>query len=292
MEFWARRSIAVNIAGAALFIAVAAILLAPTGMSWFAHMMPRGWAMPVRYGLIAAATLLVARLYDRMPSEWTGIGLHRWAGRELLIGVGIGVVMTIVAWGPIAAMGGVVAGDGWTAGDLFLVMLPMALNAAGEELLFRGYLFQRASEILGPVVATLLSAGAFAAGHLGNPGATPASTTVIFLAGVFFALCYLRTGSLWLPIGAHLSWNLVLAKVLGLPVSGLDFGGSLLATRDAGPAWITGGSFGPEGGLLGIASLVFGLVIVAKWRAVTYSPYVNARVVRAFLRRNAAPNVR
>lgn len=71
----------------------------------------------------------------------------------------------------------------------------------------------------------------------------------VFLAGALFCLAYGLTGNLRLPTAIHFSWNCLLGLVLGLPVSGstaLASGGSVLSVE--GPARLTGGSFGLEGG--------------------------------------------
>ncbi|MBS1911741.1 MAG: CPBP family intramembrane metalloprotease [Bacteroidetes bacterium] len=285
MDFWARRSILTNILGIVLFAATGGLLLLGAARLPFLQSAPQRWVTVVYYALITAATLLVTRLYDRMPAAWAGLGLHRWTARELLAGLALGLSMALVAWAPIAAVGGVSAGQGWSSRDLGYFIPTMILLAAGEEVLFRGYLFQRLVEIIGPVAAVLGSALLFALGHYGNPNATMLSTAIIFIGGIFFALCYIRTGSLWLPIGAHAAWNLVLGKVLGLPVSGLDFGGSLLRTGIASPAALTGGDFGPEGGAAGIIALAFGIWALLRLPAITFSPYVYAGVFRAFAAR-------
>ena len=41
------------------------------------------------------------------------------------------------------------------------------------------------------------------------------------LAGIWLAVAYLRTRSLWLPFGLHWAWNWTQASLLGLPVSGI-----------------------------------------------------------------------
>jgi hypothetical protein len=70
------------------------------------------------------------------------------------------------------------------------------------------------------------------------------------LAGVWLAVAYLRTRSLWFPLGIHWSWNWTMGAVLGLPVSGINqiTPQPLMRAVDQGPAWLTGGSYGIEGG--------------------------------------------
>jgi membrane protease YdiL (CAAX protease family) len=81
----------------------------------------------------------------------------------------------------------------------------------------------------------------------------------------------LRTRSLWLPLGAHWGWNWALGWVFGLPISGLNLvSNPLFKGTDEGPAWLTGGSYGIEGGLAGTVALT--LVIVIVW----FAPWIKA----------------
>lgn len=115
-----------------------------------------------------------------------------------------------------------------------------------EELIFRGAVFRLLEEGFGTLVAVVANAAIFGLIHAGNPGATPASTVAIALeAGVLLALAYTATRSLWLPIGIHFGWNFTEGGVFGAAVSGHGETGAIL-TRFHGPAWLTGGAFGPE----------------------------------------------
>ena len=93
-----------------------------------------------------------------------------------------------------------------------------------EEILHRGFIFQRLIDGIGVVGAQLLIATLFAFGHSGNPGMD--GTTAIFanidlfLGSLVFGLAYIRTGSLALPVGMHLGWNWAQGNILGLGVSG------------------------------------------------------------------------
>ena len=62
---------------------------------------------------------------------------------------------------------------------------------------------------------------------------------------------------MWTAFGAHLGWNATLAA-LAAPVSGLPFDIPYIDYRMGGPAWLTGGAFGPEGGLLATVALIGG----------------------------------
>lgn len=136
--------------------------------------------------------------------------------------------------------------------------------AALEEIGFRGYAFQRLVEATSAPGAVAISSVLFGLGHLGNPAATPLSTANTILAGIVMALAYLRTRALWFPIGLHFAWNFVLGPIASLPVSGIRLGVSLFEVRVAGPVWLTGGDYGPEGSVILTVVCLAGIVWLAR----------------------------
>ena len=92
-------------------------------------------------------------------------------------------------------------------------------------------------------------------------GAIPLS-----LAGVWLAIAYLRTRSLWFPLGLHWAWNWTQASVFGLPVSGIVrlAPAPLLHAMNKGPDWLTGGAYGIEGGAACTVALLISTFVV--WR--------------------------
>ena len=51
----------------------------------------------------------------------------------------------------------------------------------------------------------------------------------------------------------------------GVPISGLRIERPLLVTSDDGPLWLTGGSYGSEGGAAATVVLIAGIIVI--WRA-------------------------
>lgn len=119
-----------------------------------------------------------------------------------------------------------------------------------EELLFRGFVFQRLIDGIGTGGAQALMAVLFAVGHWGNPGMEGATefwaTLDTILGALVLGFAYLRTSSLALPIGLHFGWNWAQGAVLGFDVSGFNQAGWLAPTILGKPQWLTGGAFGPE----------------------------------------------
>jgi uncharacterized protein len=229
---------------------------------------------------ILAAFKLLTAVFDRRPLGSVGLAFHpRW-GRELLHGVAVGVVMLGVAVA-LEWAGGFVqfshpSQNVMQAGAFMLVLFAVA--AINEEATFRGYPFQRLVESITPVGAIAVSAALFGLLHLGNPHHTWISTINTMLVGIPFAIAYLRTRSLWMPVGMHFIWNFLMGFVLGLPVSGLTIPSTVLVAVVHGPAWLTGAEYGPEGGVLATAAIIMATVYLSFSKSIYTTEEMQALV--------------
>jgi len=129
-----------------------------------------------------------------------------------------------------------------------------------EELVFRGYFLQSVLPSLGEEPSFLISSIAFGLMHIFNPNVNFLAIVVISVIGVLLAICYLKTRTLYMPMGLHFAWNFFEGYIYGFPISGNKVEG-VLVTMVEGATWLTGGEFGPEGSLIGlIISLVVTLI--------------------------------
>jgi CAAX protease family protein len=128
-----------------------------------------------------------------------------------------------------------------------LNLVGFVIVALFEENAFRGYLLHTLAEGLGFWPAAVLMSLLFAAVHVQNPGESKAGIVAVFAFGMMLAFSLWRTGSLLWAIGFHFMWDYSESFLYGVPDSGLVQPEHLLSTRLSGPAWITGGSVGPEG---------------------------------------------
>ena len=213
--------------------------------------------------LLLAGFTLLARTADRAARPLGYMGFtHRSpleASREFLLGLGIGGAMVGLCVAAIVAGGSyqVTLNFGAWAWKLALVELWILLcGALGEELAFRGYPFQRLLEAFPPGVAIVVSSALFAAVHLGNPGIGRVAYANTLLIGALFSLAYLRRRNLWLVWGMHFGWNVFLGMVFGLPVSGFSEFSVIVTGAAQGPWWLTGGSYGIEGGVVATVVIV------------------------------------
>ncbi|MDP1830836.1 MAG: CPBP family intramembrane metalloprotease [Geothrix sp.] len=220
-------------------------------------------------GVGALASYLCVRLEGRTFGSLGFLPGRRWL-LEFLAGTLGGILLILLMALMVKGLGGF----HWerTPG----VGIPQLLTAAAillgvafhEEIIARGYPFQRVVEGAGPWVGQLVFATLFALAHWGNPGMAGATriwaTLNIGLAAILLGFCYLRTRSLALPIGVHLGWNWAQGSLLGFGVSGTtDIKGAWTPVFHGRPEWLTGGAFGLEASLP--CAIICGGAIVALW---------------------------
>jgi hypothetical protein len=209
-----------------------------------------------------AATAIMLRSVD--VRSWRDVGLAPSAARARVVGAG-----WLVGFAVIGAACGVLLAFGWlritpadpgsslgAAARITLFLIPAAL---AEEVLCRGYVLTVVRERIGTPAAVGATSLVFGLLHVSNPGWTVASVGIVALAGIFLAAVRVVYDSLYAAWAAHVAWNWVMAVPLHAPVSGLRFEAPDYRTVSAGPDWVTGGAWGPEGGLAAVLGMLAGL---------------------------------
>jgi len=184
---------------------------------------------------------------------------------QFFVGGALGLVLVGIAVGAVAIAGRVAIRGTWAPHPLYrlaLVLLVLLVGALAEELMFRGYPFQRLVEAIGPAGAILVFSMLFGLVHILNPGASLWGLLNTVAIGVVLSVAYLRTGALWLPWGLHFAWNATLGLVFGLPVSGIRLFNVVVHADATGPRWLTGGTYGIEASLPGAVAVLLGLAVV------------------------------
>ena len=187
-----------------------------------------------------------------------------WA-KQFAIGCAIGASLVIISVIPIAILGRLSFRTTVSLHSLVratLVVFVVLAGALAEELMFRGYPFQRLVEATGAARAIVVFSILFGAVHLMNPGSSLWGLTNTIVIGIFLAIAYLRSRALWLPWGFHFAWNLTMGLLIGLPVSGFRLFNVVVHGTATGPRWLTGGSYGIEASAVGAIAIAIGLLIV------------------------------
>ncbi|MCD8321361.1 MAG: CPBP family intramembrane metalloprotease [Oscillospiraceae bacterium] len=217
--------------------------------------------------LACAAEIAVPIIYcvclERRPVRSVGCGKRGWL-REYLLGFAAGAAALCGAAGLAAACGAMSfrlnSGVSW--GMLALFLLGFLIQGAGEEFMLRGYFMVSLANRVPLAAAVGISAVVFALLHLGNDGVTALAIVNLTLFGVLAGVYMLRRDSIWGVCAFHSAWNFFQGNILGVQVSGGSMGPSLFSASVSGSDWITGGSFGLEGGLAVTAALAVGIALV------------------------------
>lgn len=246
---------------------------------------------------LVPATLIgwaCGKFLEDLPLRALGWGFTPGWLRDLLTGSLIGMLSLLMAADIAALSGGLKFSLNAplmfeTVGKTLLTSLPIfILAAAGEEALFRGYPLQTMARSRLAWVAIVITAIIFSWGHLDNPNVVRGFTFInTALAGVWLAVAYLKTRNLWFPLGIHWAWNWTMGAVLGIPVSGITrlTPAPLLRATDLGPAWLTGGSYGLEGGAACTIALLVSTIFIWRTRLIN----VNEEMLRLTSQENPKP---
>lgn len=251
---------------------VLALLLFPTLLT--AQQNNKEVSIGLQVIIIILASITCQLLRRRPMAELFGRFDVHWL-KELCVGGLIGSALMLIP----ALILGIFGWVKWQwnpegVSTLLSSVLLFAGVAAAEELLFRGFVFQRLIAGLGQWSAQLIVAAYFLLTHLNNPGMTGSVKVMaginIFLASILFGLAFIQTKSLAMPLGLHWMANFMQGGVLGFGVSGMEQSGLLMPVLGDVPVWLTGGQFGLEASLPGLICVVLALLLLYTRKSITH----------------------
>jgi membrane protease YdiL (CAAX protease family) len=240
---------------------------------------------------VATISWVCLKFLESMKLSALGFAMRGGWFSDVLKGCAIGALMIVtvvilqiagggtrLSFNPIlrAEQGINWSGVGTVAAEMLAAIALLALAAAFEELVFRGYAFQTLLRGAPAIVPVLLFSIYFGWAHWNNPSRTVFSTANTTLAGIWLSIAYLKTRNLWFPTALHFMWNWTMGVVFGIPISGLQVGHTLFITSNNGPVWLTGGNYGSEGGAAATAALIISIVVIWRARWLRVSPEMNA----------------
>lgn len=123
-----------------------------------------------------------------------------------------------------------------------------------EELIFRGAVISQLRQWTYPLIAVILSSFLFATAHGRH---SFLDMTVLLIDGIGFAVAFLVTDALWVPVIWHLSKNLSVWLILGTGTIDLVPGPFVFNFRDGTPEWLSGAV-----GHAGVLDLVVTIIVV------------------------------
>jgi membrane protease YdiL (CAAX protease family) len=172
---------------------------------------------------LSAVLVLVWTRLSRTP--WREIGFVRpksWIG-TLFVGLGMGValklllkiiVMPLLGADPINRTYHYLAGNPTAA--VWFALEVIVIAGIGEEIVFRGYLFERLGKLIGRstgarIVTVLVTSGIFGSLHYeqGLAGVEQAIMT-----GLVFGTVFAVTGRIWMLMFAHAAYDLIAIAII------------------------------------------------------------------------------
>jgi membrane protease YdiL (CAAX protease family) len=231
---------------------------------------PSGLLVQEGIGMIAALlAAFVLGLLEGRPFGVYGLpraeafGARFWQG--LVWGLAMITTMTLL----IGAFGGYSFGGRALAGASawgYAVLWGLVFLCVGffEEFLFRGYTQYTLASGMGFWPAATVLSAVFGAFHRGNTGEDAVGSLSIFVISMFFCLTLRRTGNLWFAVGVHASFDWGETFLFSVPNSGIVAPGHLLNSSFHGPAWLTGGTVGPEGSVMAFVVMAAAAAIFSR----------------------------
>lgn len=218
------------------------------------------------YGMVTVSLVAIELLRRNGTVNSSGIGFTRsTASIAAMAGVlAIGMLVFIIS--AALLLGGTLS---VTAPQMkYLEISLLVLSSAGEEILFRGTIFQALMERFGQVTAIIITSVLFGLAHSMNPEISFLAIVNVMLAGVVLGAMVARTQSLWSAISFHAVWNSIVYFFIG-SVSGQKFQ-PVISTLELSAIpdeilWLVSGPFGVEQGLLTTILLLGAIPVIYRY---------------------------
>jgi membrane protease YdiL (CAAX protease family) len=217
---------------------------------------------------LGIAALAMAKLEHRKFSEY-GLPLRLALKKDFWVGALIGflaisgTLLTIFLLHGFRITGLAIHGTAILY-SLFGWGIAFLLAGLVEEFLFRGYIQYTLTTGIGFWPAAYLMSGLFGLGHFFNSHETVRGSATVVLFGLLLCLFLQRTGNLWCAVGFHLGYDWG-QMFYGVPDSGIVPYQNMLNSTLSGPAWLTGGSVGPEASFLTPLALLVVAVLFSRY---------------------------
>jgi len=173
---------------------------------------------------VSAVLVLVWAHVSQTPWRQVGLAAPRSWTQILAIGIPFGVLFKLGMKAivmPLLGAPAVNARYHYLAGNAAALpwMLSLVVLGAGvgEEIVFRGFFFERFGKLLGTrpaalAATALLTSGLFALAHYQDQGLSGMEQAAV--TGLVFATVFVVTGQLWLPMVAHAAFDVTAVALI------------------------------------------------------------------------------
>jgi hypothetical protein len=213
------------------------------------------------------STILIWKLFEKRPVREMGLTFSRKEFGRFLEGLCTGAASIYAVAAVLLLTGDIHLEKSSSSGILFRLFSGLFIFtcvALSEEIFSRGFCISVFRQTGSLPVMLLVPSAVFALLHTGNANISLLGVLNIFLVGILLSVQFLKTGSLWMPVGFHLSWNYFQGTILGFNVSGSGQTG-VYSIKPVGDSLMNGGAFGPEGGLAVTIVVALGIAVYS-WK--------------------------
>mgnify|MGYP006291296521 FL=1 len=222
-----------------------------------------------RIGIVSTLAVVVAiyimlKVVDKKGFRYIGFEPISKGYSKFLVGMLLGGFLIVVNVIVLRLSGLISFETGLLAPNLSLDLLEGLLILAGvslaEEMVFRGYIQKTIQRTDKNWLAILISALLWTLIHAGNANYAFLPFLNILLAGILLGYLVVKTRSIYIAIGLHITWNYFQGYIFGIQVSGRVQEGTMYLVEMKNN-FFTGGNFGLEGGLANTLVLIAAILL-------------------------------
>lgn len=147
---------------------------------------------------------------------------------------------------------------------IVLSVIGFIIQGIFNTLFFKSYALNTLSKHLKLVPAVLISSALFSLSYLITMEFSILPLFNLFLLGILTSCVVLLTDNIWIAAALHSGWNIAQGTICGFNVTGNETETSLMFFKGVRSEIISGGAFGPDGGLI-VTCILLIATIIAMW---------------------------
>lgn len=220
------------------------------------------------FGISILVYIRVVKIEGR-PFSSIGFCKEGWI-KKYLTGFMVGAILTVSEVALLYSFGLISVNDspsqsvGLSAIKyIIIILIGWVVQSSAEEIVTRGWLMNVLSAKYNGWVGLIVSSTYFGFMHAFNPNISYIAVINLVLSGFLFGLYVLKTNDLWGACGLHCAWNFFMGNIFGFEVSGASASvGTLFDLNLIGNPSLSGGKFGPEGGICETIIIIVAIIVI------------------------------